>query len=131
MDIAELLECEHAGWRALCSGTGAEHYGRTMTKDAVMVLAHGEVLTREQVVESLRSAPPWNRYELSDARMIPCGADSAVLVYQGTAWRQEPGSEFRAHMASVYVRHGEQWRLVSYQQTPIPAGPGDDAVGRG
>ena len=62
MDIAELLELEHRGWRSLCSSTGADFYGEIMTEDGVMVLSHGFVLSRPQVIESLNDAPPWSGY---------------------------------------------------------------------
>ena len=120
MGVAELLELEHQGWSSLCSSTGADFYGRIMADDAVMVLAHGFVFTREQVIESLDDAPPWHRYEISEERLIPLDASSAVLVYRGTAWRGGGEPEFQALMSSVYVQRHGQWRLASYQQTPIP-----------
>lgn len=120
MNIDALLELEHRGWQSLCSGTGGEFYGRIMTEDGVMVLAHGFVFTRGQVIESLNDAPPWSSYEISDERLIPLGDSSAVLVYQGTAWRDGTEPEFQALMSSVYVQHDGQWRLASYQQTPVP-----------
>lgn len=118
----ELLELEHAGWQSLCSSTGADFYGQIMTEDGVMVLAHGFVFTRDQVIESLNDAPPWSRYEISEERLIPLDESSAVLVYKGIAWRGGADPEFQALMSSVYVRREGEWRLASYQQTPIPAG---------
>ncbi|GFZ93034.1 nuclear transport factor 2 family protein [Nesterenkonia alkaliphila] len=122
MIIEELLELEHQGWQSLCSSTGADFYGQIMTEDGVMILAHGFVFSREQVIASLNDAPPWDRYEISEQRLIPLDASCAVLVYQGRAWRGESEPEFRALMSSVYVRHENTWRLACYQQTPIPPG---------
>ena len=56
MDDLERLE--RAGWDALCAGTGSDYYGRLMTEDGVMVLAHGAVLDRDAVAASLDEAPP-------------------------------------------------------------------------
>lgn len=121
MSIDELLELEHKGWQSLCSSSGADFYGQIMTEDGVMVLSHGFVFTRNQVVESLNDAPPWSRYEISEERLISLEASSAILVYKGIAWRGEADPEFRALMSSVYVRRENEWRLASYQQTPIPS----------
>ena len=119
VEIAELLELEHQGWSSLCDGTGADFYGRLMTPDAVMVLAHGLAMDREAVIASLNDAPPWQAYDISDERLVEVDADTAALIYTGRASR---GSEdhFHALMSTVYTRCDGQWRLALYQQTPIP-----------
>lgn len=121
MEIADLLTLEHHGWESLCNSTGADFYGRIMLDDSVMVLAHGQVLDRQQVVASLNEAPAWSSYEISEARVIELDELSAVLVYRGRAWRGEGDPAFDALMSSVYVRLKGHWRLASYQQTPIPS----------
>lgn len=116
----ELLALERAGWDSLCTGTGSAFYGRHMTADGRMILAGGFALDRDGVVESLASAPAWDRYELDDVAVVPLTPDAATLVYRGTARRgdEEP---FVALMASTYVRDAEAggWRLAVYQQTPV------------
>lgn len=119
----ELVELEHQGWRSLCEGTGAEFYGAVMTEDAVMVLAHGQVLDRPAVTASLGEAPPWRGYELTDERLIDLGGDTAVLVYTGRAHRDDGQPAFVALMSSVYTRRDGVWRLALYQQTPVPPSP--------
>lgn len=120
MTIEELLELEHHGWKSLCQGSGVDFYGQIMTADAVMVLAHGHVVDRDAVLESLNNALPWDRYEIRDERLIALTQDTAALVYTGRAFRAgEP--EFHALMSSVYLRQNGDWHLVLYQQTPIPA----------
>lgn len=119
MIIEELLGLEHRGWKSLCEGTGADFYGQLMTPDAVMVLAHGVVLDRDAVLASLNDAPPWDRYAISDERLIELTEHTAALVYTGRASRVGE-AEFHALMSSVYRRHNGEWRLVLYQQTPIP-----------
>ncbi|WP_340558859.1 nuclear transport factor 2 family protein [Streptomyces sp. GSL17-111] len=120
MDIAELLELEHRGWQSLCDSTGGDFYGRLMTEDGVMVLAHGHVLSRQDVVASLSDAPPWRTYEISGERLVPLSEDSAALVYRGRAYREGAEPAFTALMSSVYVRRGTGWALALYQQTPVP-----------
>ncbi len=85
-----------------------------------MVLATGEVMDRESVATSLEQAPPWRTYDINDVRMIRTGSDSATLVYLGTAYREEEEPAFVGVMSSVYRRLDDEWRLVLYQQTPIP-----------
>lgn len=117
----EILELEHRGWKSLCDSTGADFYGAVMTDDAVMVLAHGYVLDRATVIASLNEAPPWQGYQISEARLIDLDEDHAILVYTGRAWRGDDEPEFQALMSSVYARRDGQWRLKLYQQTPVPA----------
>ncbi len=119
-DIAELLRLEQAGWMSLCDGSGDDYYGRIMTPDGAMVLADGSVLDRDGVVQSLRDAPAWSSYEISDERIVPLGPDAAALVYTGRSFRAAGGPAFVAAMSSVYVRQDGQWRLALYQQTPVP-----------
>ncbi|WP_420113416.1 nuclear transport factor 2 family protein [Pseudactinotalea sp.] len=117
--IEELMELEHQGWTSLCQGTGAEFYAQLMTDDAVMVLAHGFVLNRNDVVASLKDAPTWDRYELTDAQLIDLGDETVILVYRGRACRAD-APEFHAVMSSVYAWRDGRWRLTLYQQTVIP-----------
>lgn len=120
MTISDLLELEHRGWRSLCDGSGADFYGQLMTEDGVMVLAHGQVFDRQDVIDSLNEAPPWRTYEIDQERLVSLGDDAAALVYRGQAYREEAEPAFVAFMTSVYVRQGAGWALASYQQTPIP-----------
>ncbi|GAA4700482.1 hypothetical protein APR04_000088 [Promicromonospora umidemergens] len=120
MDVDELLDLEHQGWKSLCDSTGADFYGSVMTEDGVMVLANGVVLDRPAVVASLGAAPPWRTYRISDERLIRLGDRDAILVYTGRAYRDGAEPAFVALMSSVYTRQDDAWRLALYQQTPVP-----------
>lgn len=113
----ELLERERAGWDSLCEGTGGDFYGNTMTEDARMVLANGAVMTRDDVIDSLDEAPPWDSYDISDPLLITLSSDVVALVYVGTGHRTE-GDDFTGIMTSTYIRDGSDWKLGLYQQTP-------------
>ena len=52
----------------------------TGTYDAVMVLANGAVMDKAAVTAALGQSPPWKRFDLSEPRVIPVGADAAALV---------------------------------------------------
>jgi len=117
--LDELLELEHDGWKALCGGTAAQFYGDVMAADGVMVLANGAVMTRAEVTEALAQAPPWQRYEITDALLIDVGTDTAALVYTGKGWRAGADEPFVGAMSSVYHRTDTGWRLALYQQTQV------------
>ena len=115
----ELLAVEREGWNALCQQRGAELFGDLMTHDALMVLANGQVMDRDEVVEALAEAPPWVSFELEEARVVAVGEGGAALVYRARAVRHADSPPFVAAMTSVYARHAGRWRLVLYTQTPV------------
>jgi len=121
MEAEALWDLERAGWASLCDGTGADFFAGIMTPDALMVLANGEVMTRDDVVAALGQAPPWASYEIADPRVVPVGADAAALVYVGTGHRDGDDPPFVGAMTSVYARDGETWKLALYQQTALPS----------
>lgn len=118
--LDELLDLEHQGWESLCTSTGADFYGKIMTTEGVMVLAHGQVFDRQSVIDSLNEAPPWRTYDISDERLIVLHDDHAILVYTGRAYREADDPVFIALMSSAYTRQDGAWRLALYQQTPVP-----------
>lgn len=117
--LPDLLALEHEGWRSLCEGRGAHFYGELMTEDGVMVLAHGMVLDRARVVESLQDAPAWDDYAIEDPRLVAMGEDAVALVYRARA-RRAGAPPFEALMSSVYVVQDGRPRLALYQQTVVP-----------
>jgi ketosteroid isomerase-like protein len=118
----ELLVLERDGWNALCQRRGAEHFGDLMTADALMVLANGQVMDRDEVVEALADATPWASFELADLRAVALGDGGAALVYRATALRDADARPFVATMTSVYAKDGQRWRLVLYTHTPAQEG---------
>ena len=117
--LTELEVLERAGWDALCRGEGAAFYGDVMTEDGVMVLAHGQTMDHDAVVDSLAGGPAWDRYELTDLTVVPAGPEAATLVYRATAHRGD-ATPFTALMTSTYARRDGRWRLTVYTQTPVP-----------
>lgn len=116
--IEKLLELEHQGWRSLCDGTGSDFYGALMTEDGAMLLASGLSMDRSEVLASLADAPPWERYEIDEPRLLALANGASALLYTGRAFRAE-GEPFVALMASTYVRREGAWRLALYQQTAV------------
>ncbi|THJ68489.1 nuclear transport factor 2 family protein [Arthrobacter echini] len=119
LDHDALVALERAGWDALCASTGGGFYGDLMLSEGLMVLVNGAVLNRDAVVASLDQAPAWDRYELSDERLVPIGPGAAALVYGAEAYRGDE-DPFEALMVSTYVLVDGSPRLALYQQTPTP-----------
>lgn len=119
MELDDLVAREHEGWTALCDGTAGDVYGRLMADHGVMVLGDGSIMDRGAVVTVLASSPPWDRYEISEPRLVPLVGGSAAIVYHGRAARGE--TVFEAAMCSVYEPGPDGPRLVLYSQTPVPS----------
>jgi hypothetical protein len=118
-DRAALLELEREGWGALSTGGGAAavFYADVLASDVLMLFPGGTVIDdRDKVIASM-GGPPWSAFELADQRVLPLGADSAIVAYRATARRD--GTTYQALVASTYVLEGGAWKLAVHQQTPI------------
>jgi hypothetical protein len=117
-ELEPVLALERAGWEALSGTGGADFYDRLMAKGAVMVFSSG-VMQRNAALDAIRGATPWESYHLDDEQVSLPSEDVAVVTYRATAKRPND-PEYRAWMASIYVRDGEQWLLAVHQQSPVP-----------
>lgn len=119
--IDELQQLERAGWEALTTESGADFYRDLMTDDAVMVVANGSALGRDDVIETLQGSEPWQRFDITDVSVVPVTDDVAVLHYRVMAFRSPEAEAFAGRLASTYVRQGDGWKLAFHQQTSVPA----------
>jgi len=112
----ELIALERRGWEALSSDGGGAYYREHLAEDAVMAFAFG-VLSRDEALAAMESAPPWASFELIEPRAIQLTPDSGVVVYRVHACRagEEP---YDAVVSSAFVRRDGSWRLAFHQQTP-------------
>jgi hypothetical protein len=117
MSLAQrLIALEHEGWDALVEGDGGRYYREHLTDDAVTAFPFG-VLTRAATIEALESAPPWERYEIADPRVVELGDAGGIVVYEVVARR--PGEEpYSAVVSTTFVRDGGVWRVAFHQQSP-------------
>jgi hypothetical protein len=115
-------ELEHLvdeGWQLRCGGDGSELHGRVITPDALMVLANGQAMTRDEVVAALRDTPPSASCEIRDLRQVSHGADAAALVHVGIAHRGA-GPSVVAMATITHARLDGQWRWSVNSQAPVP-----------
>jgi hypothetical protein len=113
---AHLIGLEHEGWEALVAGDGGAYYREHLSANALMAFPFG-ILTRREAIGAIESAPPWEWFEISDARVVELGHDGGVVVYSVVA--QRPGQErYSAVISSTYVRDGDRWKLAFHQQSP-------------
>lgn len=113
---SELLAMEERGWQALSAGSGADFYQGHLTDNAIMVFSFG-VLTREEAIATMRSAPPWSTYEIDQPQVTVLTDRSAVLTYHVTAQREGEPS-YSAFISTVFVLVDEIWKTAVHQQSP-------------
>lgn len=115
-DLDHLVDLERRGWNALASGQAGPYYREHLTRDALMAFPFG-VLTREQAIDAMESAPPWSTYEMQDPRVIALTPDSGVVLYRVVAQRAEQ-PPYSAMISSAFVRRDGSWQLAFHQQSP-------------
>lgn len=113
---ARLLHEEHAGWRAILAGQGADYYQRVMTRDALMIVA-GAVIDRNHVAAAFESATPFDSYQLREPAVIRLGDHAGQLVYRAVAQRGAEVTELT--MSTTYVFEDGGWLVAAHQQTPV------------
>ena len=111
-----LVDLEREGWEALSSGRGGEYYREHLADNALMAFSFG-VMTRDEAIAAMESAPPWASFELKDPRVVELTEDSGVVVYAVEA-RREGQEPYAAVVSSTFVRHDGAWKLAFHQQTP-------------
>jgi hypothetical protein len=112
---AVLLREEHAGWKAILAGRGGEHYARSMTRDALMIV-EGAVIGRDDVAAAFSGVVPWDSYEIHEPALIRLGERSGIVAYRAVATRGGDTVELR--MSTTYLYGGGSWHVAAHQQTP-------------
>jgi ketosteroid isomerase-like protein len=115
VDSDQLLNQERRLWNA-----DADDYRDVLADDAVMVFpAPTGVLDRDAVLDSLGDGDRWRTLDVHDERVLKVDDDVVQVVYEADAERAADGSAYRALASSTYRRDGDDWLLVSHQQTPL------------
>ncbi len=114
-----LAALEERGWQALSSSgdRAAAFYDDVLGDEVLMLLPGGLVLADRPAALAAMSGAPWSSYRLEDVRVSHPTADTGLVTY-GVFARREGQPEYSALISSLYVRHGDDWRLTFHQQTP-------------
>ena len=102
---------------AICAND-IDYFRSNLTEDAILVWNVG-IQDKQACVASIRTHAAFHKFEMADPRVVPLGADSAVLTYRAT-WHQEGDDHSESgYMSTVYVRRAGAWRLAFLQSTPV------------
>lgn len=113
-----VVDLEKEGWEAIkkkdWNGLGA-----LMTSDFVMVDENGIVSGRAEVLKMLADLNVTD-YFMEDAKVVMLDKDAALLTYKVTQKGSVKGQPIPSkpyYASSVYVKHGNKWLNVLYQQS--------------
>ena len=117
---SELKDLETEMWRANREGDGA-FYDRVLRDDTVLVSKYGVVGKADIVPNITKNENPYLRTDLSDFKVVPVGADSALITYRAevTALVGDAEQTFQVLATSVYARSGDQWQSMFHQQSAL------------
>lgn len=110
---------EREGWAALVAGgsTARDFYDRVLDDgDVLMLLPGGLMLADRAVILQSIGDSPWKSADLEDFTVTRPTPDTGLVAYSASARRDD--AEYAGVFSSLYVRRGEEWRLVFHQQTP-------------
>ena len=111
----ELERLERRGWEALSGPNGARFYDEVMAEDGLMVFP-GLVMDKRAALDVIRQAAPWSTFELSDVHVT--ATHWVGLINYRAVGERSGQSQYEAVMSSVYVRRGDEWKLLLHQQSP-------------
>jgi uncharacterized protein (TIGR02246 family) len=119
----DIVAVEKETFRAWAAQDAAA-YGKTMAEDPVLIAASGGVYHGKQAILSDMAADPCEvkSYDFADAKVRMLSPDVAVLTYrltQDVSCKSIGKLAPKAFVTSIYVRQSNEWRWVSYQETPL------------
>lgn len=118
----EIVAVEKASWKAYQDHDG-KAYGDTLTDDAVVVTAGGDVLTGRKaiVADASSNSCAVKSFDLADTKLRQLSPDSAIFTYHLTQDVTCEGKKLptKVFATSIYVRQAGKWRWASYQETAL------------
>ena len=118
----EILKLEEERDQALMKND-ADWFERVFADDIAYTGASGDIMTKAQVVDEIRSRTRrWQAVRHDDYKVRVYG-NTAVVSYRSnsTMERQGKGTTTLARTTDVYVKQNGQWRDVVHQVTALPA----------
>lgn len=97
---------------------GSERYPSQLANGAAMVFPKPTgILTGDEIMESLGSAPRWDSVAFEEKSESRVG-DTMVLTYKAVGQRGDD-RPYVALCSSTYARQAGAWKLLAHQQTPV------------
>ena len=119
--LAELLAQEEQVWEALWRGD-AEADKALLLPEFLGVYPSG-FSGRDGHAEQLEAGPSVEAFRLSEARVLPVGADHAMLCYRADYRRVGQAAEEAMYVSSLWQRARQGWRNLFSQDTPVSDHP--------
>ena len=98
----------------------AAFFKRTVSTDFALVGVDGQLLERQEAIDELGDS---GLVELRpyDIKLVTVGEDAAVVTYDAIVRKapeedQGPPPRYQ-HFSSVWVKHGDEWKLKFHQAT--------------
>lgn len=95
---------------------GAAEMRRRLHPAGLAIFGTTEIVDVAGAMAVVERAPRWTSARLFDRRLSQSD-DVVVLAYRVAALRE--GTEYQALCSSVWVRMGDDWKLIQHQQTPV------------
>jgi hypothetical protein len=118
--IAEILALERQVWQALVSGD-ADADAAVLLPEFLGVYPDG-FAGREEHAGQLAGGPTVAGFTLSEARLLPVGADHVMLSYRAEFRRVDRRAAEAMYVSSLWQRNEDGWRNLFSQDTPVGAG---------
>lgn len=117
MDLEPVLALERAVWDALVAGDAAAD-AALLAPDFLGVYPTG-FAGRADHAAQLAAGPTVAAYRLSDVRLVPMGADHALLAYRADYTRMGGAQPEAMFVSSIWRRAGAGWVNTFSQDTPV------------
>ncbi|WP_371223883.1 DUF4440 domain-containing protein [Roseovarius sp. 2305UL8-3] len=119
--LPELLALEISVWDALKAGDRAQD--RALLCPEFLGVYPSGFAGRDDHADQLGDGPSVVAYTLSEARVLPVGADHAMLSYLATYTRPGQSGPEAMYVSSLWRREGQEWRNLFSQDTPVSDHP--------
>jgi hypothetical protein len=112
----ELFTLEEAFWPG-----DAAFYRAHLDEHCVIAFTEmAGLMGKEQIAGMIKDGQRWRDLKLTRKGFLAPTREVAIITYEINATR-ENGAPHKAHVSSVYVDRGGDWKMAFHQQTPLPS----------